>query len=136
MIDCSDLIGVPYELGGRGPDSYDCWGLCVEVARRGGLVLPDEPTPVDIEVANGRCVYHIKNHFMRLDVPEPFAIVGMDLLGNYHAGIVLDNCVQFIHVTEGINVTAPSLSHPSWQNFIVGFYRYVGSTGNIHTQPV
>ena len=132
MNDCSDLIGLPYELGGRGPDSYDCWGLCVEVARRGGILLPDEPTPVDTETANGRCVYHIKKHFFLLDTPEPFAIIGFDLLGNYHAGIVLENCTQFMQVTEGTRVTAPSLSLPCWQTFFKGFYRYVGSTGNIH----
>jgi hypothetical protein len=36
-----DLIGKPHERGARGPDSFDCWGLCVEVYRRAGITLPD-----------------------------------------------------------------------------------------------
>jgi len=29
-----DLIGKPYELGGVGPESYDCFGLALEVLTR------------------------------------------------------------------------------------------------------
>jgi len=36
-----DLIGKPYKLGARGPEEYDCWGLCMEVYARAGVRLPD-----------------------------------------------------------------------------------------------
>jgi NlpC/P60 family len=36
-----DLIGKPYVHGARGPDAFDCWGLCAEVYRRAGITLPD-----------------------------------------------------------------------------------------------
>jgi len=39
--DIQDLIGKPYAHGARGPEEYDCWGLCVEIYKRGGIVLPD-----------------------------------------------------------------------------------------------
>ena len=39
--DVGDLIGKPYAPGARGPDAFDCWGVCAEVYRRAGLVLPD-----------------------------------------------------------------------------------------------
>lgn len=37
-----DLIGLPWELGANGPDTYDCWGLACEVLRRQGYELDDE----------------------------------------------------------------------------------------------
>ena len=40
MIDVNDLIGCPYELGARGPERYDCWGLVIEIYRRAGVMLP------------------------------------------------------------------------------------------------
>jgi cell wall-associated NlpC family hydrolase len=36
-----DLLNKPYKLNGRGPDSYDCWGLVMEVYRRLGITLLD-----------------------------------------------------------------------------------------------
>lgn len=39
-----DLIGKPYELGSTGPDSFDCFGLAVEVLDRLGM-------PLDLNVA-------------------------------------------------------------------------------------
>jgi cell wall-associated NlpC family hydrolase len=35
------LVGVPYKLGGRGPDGLDCWGLCMAYYRERGLLLGD-----------------------------------------------------------------------------------------------
>jgi len=40
ITDVQDLIGKPHARGARGPDAYDCWGLCAEVYRRGGVQLP------------------------------------------------------------------------------------------------
>lgn len=41
LLDVNDLLGKPYKLHGRGPDSYDCYGLVIEVERRLGRELPD-----------------------------------------------------------------------------------------------
>jgi cell wall-associated NlpC family hydrolase len=37
----ADLLGKPFADGGRGPDSFDCVGLAIEVQRRRGLDIPD-----------------------------------------------------------------------------------------------
>lgn len=29
QLDAPSLIGLPYRVGARGPDAYDCWGLVV-----------------------------------------------------------------------------------------------------------
>ena len=45
IVAVDDLIGKPYEGGGRGPDSYDCYGLVVEVESRMGRRVPDVGVP-------------------------------------------------------------------------------------------
>jgi cell wall-associated NlpC family hydrolase len=37
-----ELIGLPFERGGRGPDAYDCWGLVLALRRRLGLREPPD----------------------------------------------------------------------------------------------
>ena len=38
----NEYIGKQYQFGGRGPDHFDCYGLCCRVyADRNGIVLPD-----------------------------------------------------------------------------------------------
>ena len=41
LLDVNDLLGKPYKVHGRGPDSYDCYGLVIEVEKRLGRELPD-----------------------------------------------------------------------------------------------
>jgi cell wall-associated NlpC family hydrolase len=36
-----DLIGKPYAPMGRGPEAYDCYGLCLEVLRRRDIIVPE-----------------------------------------------------------------------------------------------
>ena len=49
MIQYSDLIGIPFEYGGRGPDRYDCYGLNMECNRRAGITVPDLRSPDNIQ---------------------------------------------------------------------------------------
>lgn len=42
MIDVSDLIGVPFvEFGRDAKKGLDCYGLCIECAKRDGKILKD-----------------------------------------------------------------------------------------------
>ncbi len=40
-VEICDLIGVPFEYGGRGPETYDCYGLLIEMFKRCGQDIPD-----------------------------------------------------------------------------------------------
>jgi len=45
-VSVDDLIGAPWELGGRGP-GYDCWGVAAVVLSRLGLTPPPIPAGPD-----------------------------------------------------------------------------------------
>jgi cell wall-associated NlpC family hydrolase len=40
-------LGTPFEFGGRGPDTYDCYGLIMAVLKERGVVIPDYTSPSD-----------------------------------------------------------------------------------------
>ena len=44
-VDYTDLLGKPFRLGARGPEYYDCWGLCLELGKRAGIEYPADFTP-------------------------------------------------------------------------------------------
>ena len=41
MIKISDFLGKPYQVGGRGPEAYDCYGLVMAAMKQMGVTLPD-----------------------------------------------------------------------------------------------
>lgn len=46
MVTYYDLLSARFRYNGRGEDNtYDCYGLCMEVARRMGIDLPEIRTP-------------------------------------------------------------------------------------------
>ena len=40
-VNLDDLIGLPYQITGRGNPGYDCYGYAIEVCHRFGKILPD-----------------------------------------------------------------------------------------------
>jgi cell wall-associated NlpC family hydrolase len=140
-----DLIGKPFKYNSFGPNEYDCYGLCKEVCRRGGLDLPDQekfielhtPYP-DYEVRGNdrislvdKCAEAaIKNWFKKIDNPEPYCIVVFNS-GPYfagHVGVAIDK-KRFIHIFPKKNCCIERLDNPKWVNKIEGFYRYVSQSG-------
>ena len=99
MIEVNDLIGTPYKDHGRGELGYDCYGLCIEVARRAGDRLDD--------------VYYHSVHLSRLhaptlnvhkiDAPKEGALLEMETHteagAELHLGVCL-NETEFIHMTR------------------------------------
>lgn len=118
-----DLIGLPYLKGARGPEAYDCYGLCLEVSRRAGVVIPEIPTPTTRSDRNDLFA-STKDIWLKLPKPEAFCMAAFRIKHNWHAGIVLPNLNQFIHVTAGINVTVSQLYSFMWRKRFDGFYRF------------
>lgn len=121
-MDYEDLIGVPFEYGGRGPDKFDCYGLIMELYRRSGVALPDFKSPtVQAEIAT---LMACNNYLWeRLEEPEPGAVI-LFRIGRFysHVGMYLGGD-SFIHAYQDSGgVTIDRLS--DWHFRIEGFYCY------------
>ena len=89
--DVQDLVGKPHKRDKRGPDEYDCWGICIEVYCRRGVGLPDYSTQ-DLthqqiwDLSNG----YAKDHADWIEEPEPWCFVFANgHVGLFHSGRVL-----------------------------------------------
>lgn len=120
-----NLLGRPWGKGGKQPDSFNCWELCVEVCKRVGIVLPDVPYEEDpsnraIVIANKAV-----ECFEKLERSEPYCLVTFRMYGQLvgHMGVVWHDCRNFVHVMEKQRVCFEKLNHPFWKCKINGFYR-------------
>lgn len=98
-IDFSDLIGAPYKVGARGENGfYDCYGICIEAARRLGKRLDDIGTPKnDLALSDE---YAASLNVEKIGKAERGAVAEMDGGGGIlHIGICIDENT-FIHATE------------------------------------
>lgn len=118
-----DLIGVPFAYGGRGPDTYDCYGLLMELYRRKGVQIVDHRSPRQISEIAKSLDYGLKNWRpveQRPGVGVVFRIKGYGA----HVGMTLKHD-RFIHTWEGTGgVCIERLSH--WDKRIIGFYDFAG----------
>ena len=123
-----DLQGKPFRLGARGPDYYDCWGLCLELGRRVDIELPADFTPVDTGEQNAAILARRDNDFTKLEKPEPYAIVTFRINPPFvdHCGFVLEDCKHFIHIMRDHHVVVLRLDHRILAKRLEGFYRYHG----------
>lgn len=118
----ADLIGKPFKLTGRGPDSFDCYGLVMELGRRAGWQLPDHQSPEVLrQVAS---VFAGCLPIWKPCEPGPGAVACIRMLGFItHVAWVLPHG-RLIHVWEksgGVCVERIS----TWERRIAGFYRYI-----------
>lgn len=121
-----DLLGKGFRYGGRGPDQYDCYGLCMELYRRRGVELPSyishaDPLCIDISLADGR-----RNYLHNIPAAEPFCLVLFCIAPPFvsHIGIVMEDCQRFIHIMHKSSVSIERLDSDLWENKVAGFYRY------------
>jgi cell wall-associated NlpC family hydrolase len=133
-LDYSDLLGIPWGKGGRGPGEYDCYGLAREALRRVGVEIPErmllwsEDKETGLRERND-AINIGKEDYEALDLPEPYCIVTFILHPPYvtHIGVILPNRYQFIHIMRKRRVAVERLDNPYWQRRIEGYYRYVAN---------
>jgi cell wall-associated NlpC family hydrolase len=127
VIEVSDLIGKPFQYGGRGPAEYDCYGLVMECARRAGAPIPDHhSTDNQAAQAAAFAMARTGEHWPELPGPEPDCVVlfRIDRRAGTHVGWMLDPS-QFIHTMAQINgVAVERVDSPMWERRVLGFYRY------------
>jgi len=120
-----DLIGRPYKRGGRGPESYDCAGLVVEVLRRRGidLKIPETPEAEADQLAAMQAI--LRAQWVGIERPLPGCLVFFRGVPG-HVAVML-NATRFIHVAEDVGqVCLERLEGPVWPRRFVGYYEYGG----------
>jgi cell wall-associated NlpC family hydrolase len=118
-----ELIGMPYARGGRGPDTYDCAGLVVEMMRRRGIILaiPETPEAKDDQIHSMREILSAQ----WIEVPKAFPGCVVAFRGG-HVGVMVSQ-FKFIHTGSEVGqVCIERLEGPVWPKQKLGFYEYGG----------
>lgn len=119
-----DLIGVKFEYGGRGPDSYDCWGLVRECHHRHhGVLLPDCGS-TDSLLLNSQAVDQHISEWEPLPDIDTGAVLLMRIKGfGAHVGFATSK-TRFLQAMENQGVISSRVS--LYRRQIIGAYRYAG----------
>jgi len=122
----NDLLGKQFAYHGRGPDFYDCLGLVIEIHKRNGIIIPD------IQSSDNLTIIHtaIENHkdCYEFATGPGFLVVGLfQLVPKYvtHMGTFLDDYGNFIHISEGTNVTIENVNNVQWCRRIRGYIKWI-----------
>lgn len=86
-FDYADLIGKPFAHGGRGPESYDCYGLVREMFRRAGIETPSYLGQDEDKLAMIRILANIQK-WKRIEAREG-AMVLLRLPDTLHVGYIM-----------------------------------------------
>lgn len=135
MAEYADLIGTPYKLGGRGPETFDCYGLLMELMQRDGFTIPDYRTPPDAESESAEAkqrlaaISGLMSQELRLwqeTKPHRGAALLFSIRGyGAHCGYLIAPD-WFLHTWEGTGSVAKERLSAGWKNRLLGYYDYVG----------
>lgn len=122
----ADLIGSPFEYGGRGPEIFDCWGLLMLMHRRNfGWEIPDYASPSkvpQIAEAMKRDMALWRSSESRPGASILFRIFGLGA----HVGFQID-AFRFIHTWEKSGGVLIEPLNGDWKGRTIGFYDYSGA---------
>lgn len=126
----ADYIGIPFEDGGRGPNSLDCWGLLRMIySRELGVDLPSygEVSAHDLVRIARTISRDVSDGWVAVDVPREFDGVimrsGAGRSAIVHVGVMVDRC-RLIHVEKSSATAVVSVSHYSVSHRIAGYRRH------------
>lgn len=125
------LIGLPYEVGGRGPSSFDCWGLVVHFYREAfDIDLPIYPNvdPMNVRRVSGHMEKAASGaDWEKIMSPKNGCVVAMSRSKVFHhVGIWLDfNGGLCLHAFDGLQVMTHTLQQLKRQNFSkIAFFKH------------
>lgn len=124
-----DLLLAKFSKDGDGPDFYNCWNWCREIARRMGIFLPSFSDWVEEISCRENVINNFKkSDFVQLRNPEPGCIVTLRLVPGCvnHMGIVLEDSKRFAQIRK-IGPSIERLDNLKWVHRIEGFYRYASN---------
>ena len=121
----SDLIGKGFAPGGRGPLTFDCYGVVKAVLERNGIPAPDYPSVEDAGVNASLIFAAMEAGWEKVRIPEANCVVllRMDRLEGTHVGVMVDES-RFLHALQKTGVCVESVRSELWKRRIIGFYRW------------
>lgn len=126
----SKYVGLPFEQHGRGPDTFDCWGLARWV------LLQEYNIHVPSYAENYEAVFKhdevakavmdgLSVNWNRVDKPQTGDLVIFNIFGKpVHVALVLDK-IHFLHCPEDDMSRIERLNNRFWERRVEGFYRHV-----------
>jgi hypothetical protein len=121
----SDLVGIPWVVGGRDLDGIDCVGLAIlaqEVLCERDLSFPQEYGESDQYEKSVIIKEEVERLFIPAEVPEPGA-VGLFYFGEcWHVATFTDK-THFLHIFEGQHSRVSRLT-PGYKRHLKGVYRW------------
>lgn len=134
---CSRWIGLPHEMGGRGPDAWDCWGLLMLVLdKQAGLKIPAyEGVDWDRdsrESRRGTAEYIAEQRRLNWTPVEPGQERPFDCIVLLLAGRPLHvGCVAspgwMLHSSDGAGSAVERYDSLLWRHRVDGFWRLRGA---------
>jgi len=126
MDNFDKYLGKIFELGGRGPDAYDCYGLVMAICKENGFELPELDTPESVKMRKQIFDNRIKGDYLELlDGPEPGALAVFDYrAGGLHIGVIDGSGRRFIHISSTTKTSKiHHLNDEYYLRFVYGYYR-------------
>lgn len=121
-----DLLGMQFEIGGRGPDKIDCYGVLVRYYKKFDLDLPDYSYAEDWSGNTDLYLKEYSQFARKLDPTEELEVGDMIMFTSKedpnHAGIYLGEG-RFIHAYEKAGTRIDSLTNKVWKKKIYGRFR-------------
>ncbi len=96
-----DLLKCRFAWRGRGPELFDCWGICMEMGGRAGKSLPDFQYSADPKKEElDSLIKASEGLFREIERPEPFCLATAIIKPPFvtHTMFVLDDARRFIHI--------------------------------------
>ena len=121
MIDYTDLIGVPFKIGGRGPECFDCYGLVRECYLRNGKTIPDYRSPEAGNVIAALISTEAARIWKQTDQKAGTTAL-IRVPGFLHVGFMVDddNMIHAWKDTGGVTIEPIEI----WKKRVIGFYEY------------
>lgn len=117
-----DLLGKPFAKSGRGPASYDCLGLTMEMARRLGKQVPDyvsDESVLHAQLAEGGAKLA---DLPQIPKPVPGCVVLIQMRPDQHHLAFMVDEYRMIHASEKVGCVVERVISPLWQRKVLGYY--------------
>lgn len=121
MIDCRELVGIPYKDGGRTKDGLDCFGLNLMVSKMLGYEVQDWRYG-DNANRDKQLIKLVKNGLSaeKIDTPVEGCYIEFSCVDRFHTGVYIGNG-QFIHASKTAGMVVIE-SLDKWSKRIKGYY--------------